>query len=163
MNIMYIVLQNDAMDVEYLQEYETVVPSTSFDSNQCNIVSRERKKVADNNNNKLSHNKENIIHSNEVDANKTSSQIDEALQDGGTTANANSSEYNIRIRKKKINKKALQNTLEVSNNLNNIYEQTYNLKKEYYETRLKYMKRSVEAKERIAETIAEGINNCNMS
>lgn len=52
----------------------------------------------------------------------------------------------------------VQNATEVSSNLSNIYEKTYELKKEYYEKRLELMERSIQAKERIANNLEK----CNM-
>jgi len=46
-----------------------------------------------------------------------------------------------------------RNTVEVSTKLNNIYDQIYELKRNYYEARLKYLRRSVEAKEEMTNSV----------
>lgn len=56
-------------------------------------------------------------------------------------------------KKKMTTKKDLRNTIEVSSNLNTIYEKTYELKKDYYEKRLEFMKRNTEAMEKIATSL----------
>lgn len=67
-------------------------------------------------------------------------------------------------KKTKALTKTLTNTVEVSTNLNNIYEKTYELKKNYI-TKLEYLKRFAEAGEKIAdagERIADAVQKINM-
>jgi len=45
----------------------------------------------------------------------------------------------------------------VSTKLNNIYEQTYQLKGNYYEARLEYLRRSV----KVQEEMANSVKKCN--
>lgn len=49
----------------------------------------------------------------------------------------------------------MKNTIEVSMKLNNIYEKTYELKKSYYEAKLEYLRRLVEAHEKLAFVIGK--------
>lgn len=70
----------------------------------------------------------------------------------------NKEENNVDQKKKMTMKNKLRNTVEKTNNLNTIYENTFDLKKDYYEKRLEYMRRSTEAKERLANRL----ENCNM-
>jgi len=57
------------------------------------------------------------------------------------------------IKKKKMTKKELRNIVEVSIKLNNIYEQIYELKRNYYEARLEYLRRSVEAQKEMTNSV----------
>ena len=52
-----------------------------------------------------------------------------------------------KLRRKKTKRITKYNTVEVFIKLNNICEQTYEFKKDYYEKRLDYLRRSVEAQE----------------
>ncbi|XP_066600869.1 uncharacterized protein [Prorops nasuta] len=142
--------ENESMEVEYLQEYEEdVVSIANSDDAQNKPTSK-----------KFLYGKENIIRKQNTNINANeSSCISNELKNNGMTSNAIYCEQGKTEKKKNISKKALQNTLEVSTNLNNIYENTYELKKKYYEERLKYMKRSVEAKEKMAISV----ENCKIS
>lgn len=153
------------MEVEYLKEYEEDVfssTSTHSDSNNCNMLIPQNKKTVIDNDSKLSNEKENELRSNNVDVKQPPSKVGKLLQNIKTSLNTKSCEQDkTQIEKKRTTtvKKELQNTVEVSTKLNNIYEKTYELKKKYYEARLEYLKRSVEANEKIANNT----ERCNMS
>ncbi|XP_071651763.1 uncharacterized protein [Temnothorax longispinosus] len=163
--------EDEVMDVEYLNEDEEdvasqiVISTSSSDSNNCNkLVTRETKAVVDNSSKKLSHEKENInkIQTNDTDVKQLSSKVGKIFQDIEMSTNAKSYEQDKTSNQKKtVNtvKKKLRNTVEVSTNLNNVYEKTYEMKKDYYKARLEHLQRSVEAKERIANS-AERCNTC---
>ncbi|KAM0726737.1 hypothetical protein ACS0PU_006898 [Formica fusca] len=128
------------------------------------LVPQKRKAVIDNESNELSNEKENIneIRSNDIDVKQPPSKVGKVLQNIRMPLNTKSCEQNkTPMQKKKITtvKKELQNTAEISLKLKYIYEKTYKLKKKYYEERLEYLKRSVEAKEKIANIMEK----CNMS
>jgi len=183
-------LQDDVMQVEYLQEYESTLlnsneqdkiliqknqiridTSTSHsDSNNCDMLLLQKRKAVINN--VSSNEKENIneVRNNDV-GNQSSSKVDKAFQDtlNRTKLQLSCEQNKTPIQKKKITKKELQNTVEVSTKLNNIYEQTYELKRNYYEARLEYLRRSVEAQEEMANSVKkcnENLTNiserCNM-
>ncbi|XP_039311084.1 uncharacterized protein LOC105199862 isoform X2 [Solenopsis invicta] len=175
--------EDDAMQVEYLEEYEDVLNFTEKKQDKIEIQKKQiatcthsdnnrnmlflQKNKATINSNKLSNNKENINKNNNVEK-QPSFEISKAL---GKSMNTSSCEQNkTTTEKKRMTKRELLNTVEVSTNLNSIYEQTYELKKQYYEARLEYLKRSVETQEKMA-TILEKCNEnlinitdkCNMS
>lgn len=151
------------MEAEYLTEYEDIFSNTSThsDSNSCNMLVPQNRKAVIDNDSELSNEKENGTRSNNVDVKQPPSKVGKLLQNIRSSLNTKSCEQDkIQIEKKKTTvKKELQNTVEVSTKLNDIYKKTYKLKKQYYEARLEYLKRSVEANEKIANNT----ERCNMS
>lgn len=164
------------MEVEYLNEHANLfsknLTSTHCDSNSNISVSLKRKAITDNSNellkgrefHKLSMNyeKEDINEgnineqSNNVRTKQLPSEVNKIAKNFKMSLNANSCEQDkiSNVRKKMTNSgKKIQNTIEVSTKLNDIYETTYELKKDYYEAKLACLRRSVEAMEKIANVI----------
>jgi len=112
--------------VEYLDEYETEdigISNVFEDTNTNENITQEKKNIP----------KESNI------------RVEEA--EGEIITNNNSR------KRHKILKKELQNTIEISTKLNNIYEKTYELKKNYYEVKTGYMKRSMEALKKLVGVV----------
>jgi len=155
----------DITEVEYLDEDgKNILPkitSKNLINNNYNILPSQE--VSDNENLNRKHNT--YVQIEQASTSKLNQESDEiiSLVNNTTVCKENSGSKNAgdeqplvtKVKKSEKLKKSdkLQTTLEVSANLNNIYEKTYELKKSYYTARLEYLKRSVEAKESIANII----------
>lgn len=162
------------MDIEYLDEDEENIlninnPDTDINSNDCNIMSQTNKTniVYSINNKKctlqtLVSGKKNIDSTsrNYTDIKKSTAKFDKPITESRVLLNiTNSSIQNMENNNKKQTplkrkeshtpKKELKNTIEVSAHLNNIYEKSYELKKNFYERKLEYLRRFVEAHEKL--------------
>lgn len=157
------------MDVEYLDEYKdsdisNIPDDTNLNSdNDINILAQNKSAMLGNKHNNFKgvlSKKENryqiknsSIHIEQAKCARSLKENENTLKESNTdiqkaeddeTNNTNSGKG------KKISKKELKNTIEVSTKLNNIYEKTYELKKSYYEAKLEYLRRLVEAHEKLA-------------
>lgn len=166
------------MDIEYLDEDEENV-SQIYDidtnSNEGNIViSQKRKSNMDkecNNLEKVS-GKENIDKASKnckitKDNQQCTTKFDKSIEENGLLQNnvnfsiqnkQNNNEGQTPFKEKKgrnTRSKQLQNTIEISTHLNNIYDKTYDLKKSYYESKIKYLRRFVEATEKVTNTLEQ--------
>lgn len=150
------------MEVEFLEEYEdsdtSNIPHNTLKSNDINIS-------ASQNINAMLRNKHNNCKENRNQIKNSNAHIEEAKCAEGFQKNGNTlKDSNTRVQKaeneeinninsgkvKKISKKELKNTIEISTKLNDIYAQTYELKRDYYNAKLEYLRRLVEAHEKIA-------------
>ncbi|XP_067211745.1 GATOR2 complex protein WDR24-like [Linepithema humile] len=161
------------MEVEYLDEDEeniSQIYDIDTNSNECNIVtSQKRKSNMDkecNNLQKVVSGKENIDKTSKNykiirDNQQCTTKFDKSIEKSGLLQNnanfstqneQNNNEEQTPFNEKKgrnTRSKQLQNTIEISTHLNNIYDKTYDLKKNYYESKIKYLKRFVEATEKV--------------
>lgn len=162
------------MEVEYLDEDEENFISeiddyTDTNSNECNVVTSQKRKTSTgneyNNLQKSVTGKENIYRKlkNYTDIQQSTAKIYKSTKESGDLLNnTNSVIQNVENNKKltpfkekgrSITRKELKNTIEMSTQLNNVYEKTYELKKGYYESKLEYLRRFMEANEKIANTL----------
>lgn len=171
------------MEVEYLKEYEkeirsNIVNNTDLNSNNGMLSSQNQKTIIKetiinkevNNLQELSNEKENIDSMLSADtAIQQLSKLQKSIKEVRIPLkNTNSCNRNYES-KQKVNpiqkkgmisaKQKMQNIIEVSSTLNDVYEKTYELKKSYYEARLQYLKRSTEAREKIVDIM----ERCNIS
>lgn len=156
------------MEVEFLEEYEdsdtSNIPHDTLKSNVINISASQninamlRNKhnnckevlIEKENRNQI---KNSNAHIEEAKCAKGFQKNDNTLKDSNTCVQKaeNAETNNTNPGKvKKISKKELKNTIEISTKLNDIYAQTYELKRDYYNAKLEYLRRLVEAHEKLA-------------
>jgi hypothetical protein len=155
------------MEVEYLDEDEDIISmiqDIDADNDDCTITSQTK----ENNIAKKSNHLQKIV-SGKGNSNKTTSykikrdnqectvqyksiQQSQILQNNANsiqnTDNNKENRTPLKAKERNTTSKQLKNSIEVSANLNNIYEKTYELKKTYYEHKLEYLKRIAEAAEK---------------
>lgn len=167
------------MEVEYLDEDESIVSiidDTNTNNDEYNYIvtsqttesNIERSLYKESNNlQKIVRGKENIDKTLKnykikkdnqqciAKFDKSIEQSDILLKNANSTQNTESNKEERTPLKTKRNtpSEQLKNSIEVSAHLNSIYEKTYELKKSYYESKLKYQERLVEAVEKATNVL----------
>lgn len=154
------------MEVEYLDEYagsdiSNISENTNLNSNNINILApQNRNTMLENKHNNFKEvfnekenkyrTKKSSVHIEEAKCAKDLKKNEYTLKDSNIRLQKAEEEISNNSEKgKKMSKKELKNTIQVSTKLNNIYEKTYELKKNYYETKIEYLRRFVEAHEKL--------------
>ncbi|XP_077264255.1 uncharacterized protein LOC143898560 isoform X4 [Temnothorax americanus] len=156
------------MEVEFLDEYEdsdtSNIPHDTLKSNDINISASQNINAMLRN--KHNNCKEVLIEKenrNQIKNSNAHIEQDKCVEDFQKNDNT-LKDSNARIQKaknektnntnsgkeKKISKKDLKNTIEISTKLNNVHAQTYELKRDYYNVKLEYLRRLVETHEKLA-------------
>ncbi|XP_071576846.1 uncharacterized protein [Temnothorax nylanderi] len=162
--------EEDTIEVEYLDENEDdlLLQLRNDTDTNSNIVASEKKNNPHNENNfqDLMSEKENMnkTFKNYTDIPPCTSKNDKSVRESGyilsntnssirSTENDNEKITPLKEKRSNTGKKQLKNVIEVSAHLNDIYKDTYELKKNYYEKKLEYLKRFVEVSEKISKTL----------
>lgn len=155
----------EIISMEYLEEFKENIPELNNYKNanieDCNISISQRREFVDNRHQKSEAVPIRKLNLNDhVNVGQCTTELNEVPNDENRnigqspiqrSGNEAAKEFKKQSRKTMTTAtQRLKNSITVSTHLNNIYEKTCELKKEYYAIRLEYLRRSTEANEKIA-------------
>ena len=169
------------MEIEYLDEDEDNIITQIFDSdtssNKCNVKTSQKRQsnIIDEESINLQKvvekkgGKENIEKTKNYmiikDNQQCTAKFDKSIEKSAILLNSANSSENIQnnkkdgttfnVKERNTKSKQLKNTIEVSAHLNNVYDETYKIKKIYYESKIEYLKKFVEATEKVTNILEQ--------